>query len=594
MRKIFLGFIFLLSVSFAEINEYMSDVYFANGINTDKLKADEAIKDIKLTFETAYPDSFTTVNDWKVSLNRTQGIGIDLYEAMLQKIEEEWTIKYSVKFISMLNYTYGGIVKKVAKKVAKDDIEKFTQKEAERIARYIFVHYRPGDGTLDGYKQAAVELLFQKVFSKIIDDLIMQVINIPEEDIKRREQADIKTQFTAYTQSIKDGHGVVVIAHSQGNLFTNVVYDMFTNHWLPWDEDTEWMKKYFSAFAVGSPANSVLGEKEPFIAYHEDIVSLASIGLGSNLAHPNPDICKIDNIKLPWCFKAHYFLGSYMKEKVTRNHILGFIRNRVDEQTYNKMLRPSQWKPKKEIGCVCEKKYIEITHQFEPGDMDKILKGQEIKNFSADAEGKIYTVDDTYVRAENDGETIEKIDEGEVCLKLKSSDTTLGEIKGKRQGDIPKAFNGAIDMFLTWNYECDIDMNLEMTASPSSRGAQYIQQDIKDIEGYGKEHTYIDTVYHTYPGDHYNFEADGNKLDESTLEEETLAEEPIEIRALLETPTGSYFRVWEAKSFGQLDLGKFAELDVKEKIIPQWICPALNDAPGWYRPFNDDTKRFQL
>jgi len=253
MRKIFLGFLFLLSVSFAEINEYMSDVYFANGINTDKLKADEAIKDIKLTFETSHPDSFKAVNDWKVSLNRTQGIGIDLYEAMLQKIEEEWTLKYSVKFISMLNYTYGGIVKKVAKKVAKDDIEKFTQKEAERIARYIFVHYRPGDGTLDGYKQAAVELLFQKVFSKIIDDLIMQVINIPEEDIKRREQADIKTQFTAYTQSIKDGHGVVVIAHSQGNLFTNVVYDMFTNHWLPWDEDTEWMKKYFSAFAVGSP-----------------------------------------------------------------------------------------------------------------------------------------------------------------------------------------------------------------------------------------------------------------------------------------------------------------------------------------------------
>ena len=58
-----------------------------------------------------YPDSSKSVNDWKVSINRTQGIGIDIYEAYLQKIEEEWTIKYTYKFIGALNYTYGGIVK---------------------------------------------------------------------------------------------------------------------------------------------------------------------------------------------------------------------------------------------------------------------------------------------------------------------------------------------------------------------------------------------------------------------------------------------------------------------------------------------------
>ena len=49
MKNIFLGFIFLLSVSSAEINEYMSDVYFANGINTNGKQGDKALKDIEET-----------------------------------------------------------------------------------------------------------------------------------------------------------------------------------------------------------------------------------------------------------------------------------------------------------------------------------------------------------------------------------------------------------------------------------------------------------------------------------------------------------------------------------------------------------------
>jgi len=257
MKNIFLGFIFLLSVSSAEINEYMSDVYFANGINTDGIAAKDALLEMKTSFKVSHPDSFKAVNDWKVSINRTQGIGIDLYEAILQKIEEEWTLKYTLKFVSALDYTYGGIVKRAAKGVLKDDIEKFAREQASNIAREIFVEYVH----IEGMTQAALEYIFKKIFEKLVDEVVTATILKPEEEIKKREQEDVKTQFTAYTKSIKDGHGVVVIAHSQGNLFTNVVYDMFTNHWLPWDEDTEWMRKYFSAFAVGSPANSVLGKK---------------------------------------------------------------------------------------------------------------------------------------------------------------------------------------------------------------------------------------------------------------------------------------------------------------------------------------------
>jgi hypothetical protein len=61
---------------------------------------------------------------------------------------------------------------------------------------------------------------------------------------------------------------------------------------------------------------------------------------------------------------------------------------------------------------------------------------------------------------------------------------------------------------------------------------------------------------------------------------------------LLETPTGAYFKVWEAQDLGQLNIGKFAELDVEEVITPVWVCPALNYTPGWYNLYNQDTGRF--
>ena len=86
MTKIFLWTILLLTVSCAGINEYKSDVYFANGINTKPSDADEALLEIKNSFKSSTPNSFSSVQNWAVSLNNTHGIGIDLYESFLQKV----------------------------------------------------------------------------------------------------------------------------------------------------------------------------------------------------------------------------------------------------------------------------------------------------------------------------------------------------------------------------------------------------------------------------------------------------------------------------------------------------------------------------
>ncbi|WP_457592374.1 cadherin domain-containing protein [Hydrogenimonas sp.] len=152
--------------------------------------------------------------------------------------------------------------------------------------------------------------------------------------------------------------------------------------------------------------------------------------------------------------------------------------------------------------------------------------------------------------------------------------------------DIPKAVNGAVDMYLSWNYECDIDMDLSM------QGPNAVF-DIKDIPYYGKEHGYVPSLFDLRPGDHYDFGTTGEAIEGSTLDDETLENDPVFIKALLETPTGSYFKEWEVNSLANLDIGKFAELDIEDKIEPKWICPALNNVPGWYRLLNGDTGKFE-
>ena len=66
----------------------MSDVYFANGIGTDDVDAQKALEYIDFEFSISQPDAYKSVKGWKVALNHTQGIGIDLYESMLQKIND--------------------------------------------------------------------------------------------------------------------------------------------------------------------------------------------------------------------------------------------------------------------------------------------------------------------------------------------------------------------------------------------------------------------------------------------------------------------------------------------------------------------------
>jgi len=96
----------------------------------------------------------------------------------------------------------------------------------------------------------------------------------------------------------------------------------------------------------------------------------------------------------------------------------------------------SQWKPKKQKGCACKEKYVEVTHRFDSDGMDALLKGQKIKDFTEGGNGKIYPVGEQYVRAARGGVKINEIDEGDACLALLDTDAIrLGTIKGPKEDD---------------------------------------------------------------------------------------------------------------------------------------------------------------
>lgn len=574
--KIFLIlFLFLTSLQALEVNEYLSDVYFANGINTDEDSAKKSRDVLSKKFKLFNPQAYHNVKDWKVSYNHTHGMGIDLYESFLQKIYEDKPGTSIAPFIwnmdeisDLVVWSFRGVVRKVAEKKSIVDIKAYAAKAAQRLAKKVVLVYNEKYGKKFTVEQ--IEAMFNNVFDYLIEQATDSYITMTEDEIIEQEQEDVATQETNYIRSIALGHGVIIVAHSQGNLFTNRVYqDLKLGNPI---NGFAWMRKYIAAIGVASPANNILGKKVPYLTFDNDMIQAVFDSLSPNVTNPKRYYFRNaagENVETIYSVKAHSFLDSYMATDIIRNAILGFIDQKISDHIQEK----SQWERVKDYGCACTNKYIEVKHKFlldqsflalyKAGLTDILniflyMPKQKIKDFTEGGNGKIYPVGNQYVRAARGGVKINEIDEGDACLALLDTDAIrLGTIKGPK--DFPNEFDGVVDMHLSWNYRYDIDMNLSM------KGPNVLY-DIKDIMECPKEHAYVPYVWDLKPGYKYIFGVKGSKYSESKLEEEDIIKNPIRIMALLEIPTGNYFRHWEIKSFGQLNIGQFGEMDVK-KII---------------------------
>ncbi|MCK5775432.1 MAG: hypothetical protein KAH25_04615, partial [Bacteroidales bacterium] len=337
MKKSFLLLMISSSFVFSAIDEYKTDVYFANGILTDRQTAKKNAENI-----------------------------------LKPGIIDKYGIDYYNKHIGKVGYAYN---------------------------------------ETNGFWPDGIETYLQKFGLQSLVDFMF----------KTAHEADLEKQIKQYKNSIKAGHKVLVIAHSQGNLFTNKVYKKIQGSSTDW-----WMSRYFKVVSIASPMCFKITPHTPGISWDNDKVP--------NLV----GLCPSDNInnkarKVSWEFydgtprvsrptnnyiydhqlgeiyrnswkgiesgndeNVHaftFYMGQPLKEgnkkkpnfdeaylnpfddkNITNNDAKDLIMTNIKSQIDELEKLSSQWKPKN-LGCTCKTKYAKMTHAYDPKNMDQYLEG---------------------------------------------------------------------------------------------------------------------------------------------------------------------------------------------------------------------------
>ena len=262
----------------------------------------------------------------------------------------------------------------------------------------------------------------------------------------------MKADYQQY--SFDKGHRVLLVSHSQGNLWGNDIVKLLK----------PWQKKYFRNVAVAVPASKLESEGR----YTTLSCDLVIAGIPGHL-ESNKDCLGVEE------FSGHKFIGSYLRNSSSEAKIFR------DIKFYLLMLehKSSQWKFKKQAQCgisKCEDKLREVEHKH---DSENLKIDDKVYPFKED--GKLYNVMGDYVKASNGGESIDKPLTESICYELKDKNNiTIGSIDSKFEGKpkIPK--NGYIEVALAWS-DKTIDMDLKVSLPIGTH-------DIKDIPCQPLEH----------------------------------------------------------------------------------------------------------
>ena len=353
MKKLLIVWFLMLHGLYAlEVNECLNDVYFANGIDTDEISAKKSRDMISKKFQSFNPTAYKKVKEWKVSYNHTHGMGIDLYESFLQKIYEDEPGTSMAPFIWNMDeisdyfvWSFRGVVRKIAEKAEMAEIKFYAAKATKYLAKKAFKTYNKYGKK---FTEEQLEIMFGAAFDYLIEQGVDSYLTMTEDEIIKQEQEDVATQAAHYVRSIAQGHGVVIVAHSQGNLFTNRVYtELEIGDAI---HGFKWMRQYIDAIGVATPANNVIGTDSPYVTFDNDMIQLVPDSLPTNVTNPKRyhiyNAIGEDIGETLYSVQAHSFLSSYMATDITREAILGLIDQKIREHKDD----PSQWGKNKELG----------------------------------------------------------------------------------------------------------------------------------------------------------------------------------------------------------------------------------------------------
>lgn len=272
----------------------------------------------------------------------------------------------------------------------------------------------------------------------LIDSILQEYVSSITAD-------NLKVMLDKYNdESFDKSHRVLLIAHSQGNLFGNSIYDA-----LGWKQD------YFKMVSIATPSKRVTDGKLPYTTFEcDDIINLydfSSDGIPGHLPGKMP--CTEYEVS----GDGHQLIPFYL---VNVDSVSEIMQN-VENQLQSLETKPSQWNLKNENTetTICEERRAELVH------FKNALSSIPVA-YPFNEDGKVYQVPDTngsasYVIGSADGTKILDVqsDTDNRCYELENT-TDVISIENTC-GDL-NTTDGIITVDLLWTKkELDLDLTIE-------------------------------------------------------------------------------------------------------------------------------------
>lgn len=281
--KFLLALLLFFTTLYAEnINECKTDIYFGNGVWNSEEEATDSKRELQYIIDNN-PDLQSKYGEIKLQYNWSHGRMIDVLETFYQL------------------------------------------KEAGQISEKWFFTF--------------VDELMAKQLSDITDEdvksLREQIINII---ISTEEDEVDKMLVKYYEESFKYGHRILLVSHSQGNLFANRIHDKIV--------PTQY-QNYFANLQVASPASEVKAQKGDYVTgFVDPIINPIPGSMSSNADLDFPG--------------GHKFVEAYLASEDT----LTKITDKMKQLLVSLDAEPSQWQTDQELKKGTKEYRITVKHRF--------------------------------------------------------------------------------------------------------------------------------------------------------------------------------------------------------------------------------------
>jgi len=625
-RYILIGLFFFsgLYASTLEVNEYQSDIYYGNGIMTTK-------KEAKITlYETLKPAILKKIyNDDKEKMNKYHQFKLSYNYSAKEKFGDT-----PIAYVLDLTEAYGQLTDTASGWKIVDIVLSWIVGKGSFISKYS-TNYISRALQKQGLNKLIANYLAGKI--KKEGTKFLEKLTAPW-TYDGKHDKNVKEMVESYKLSLKAGHGVILVTHSQGNLFAVESVDKL---------DT-WEKEYVHHVSIASPATRYASKSNRLISLDNDIVAniLGSVGTNKrNVARyftydieieapynrRTSDFAESLRIKMSKMAPDGYWLDGYaptfkvfVEEKdgvryrvtatpdeseymqinfhlfdfymgntvyplhITENDVKNIsldgkgiyhsntreaIVEAIGEAIEAHKVAKSQWRISKLLGCPgrCDAK-VALKHVSDDSffDFNPIVFAPSVLPFIPKEEvkrenyfGKLYKVQNKYVKSDKYAYTVEEVKTADVCqILVNEGREELARFEGAHYPISPDTIEGPIMVKLIWD-KCypAIDLDLDVRWNTG-----YL--DVHDDKNASFEHFVIEREEYVLPREAPYEVYVTDKTDRSLIDPSLISKNanPIDISVMAVTPTDTQIFKTQVTSLYQLDLGHVLDIEVKKKL----------------------------